>query len=254
MPEHLSIASIAENIRCIQEKISTATHRSGRSHNEVKLMAVSKMQTATAISEAFAAGVRLFGENRVQEFQQKLKDLNTLGVLVAGCGSSGDGNAAEVHLIGHLQSNKATRAAELFTAVDTVDSLKLALRLDEAAGKLEKRLPVLIEIKLSEEAAKTGFEPESAELMELLERFSDMKHIQMRGLMTVAPFDENPEIARICFRHLRQLREQLAARYDRLDFSELSMGMSGDFEIAVEEGSTLVRVGTAIFGSRPKPA
>lgn len=253
MSEHLSIASIAENIRCIQEKISTATHRSGRSHDEVKLMAVSKLQTATAISEAFAAGVRLFGENRVQEFQQKLKDLNTLGVLVAG-GSGGDGNAAEVHLIGHLQSNKATRAAELFTAVDTVDSLKLALRLDEAAGKLEKRLPVLIEIKLSEEAAKTGFEPESAELMELLDRFSEMKHIQMRGLMTVAPFDEDPEIARICFRHLRQLREQLAARYARLDFSELSMGMSGDFEIAVEEGSTLVRVGTAIFGSRPKPA
>jgi hypothetical protein len=171
---------------------------------------------------------------------------------VAGFGA--DQDAARVHLIGHLQSNKSARAAEIFTGVDTVDSLKLAERLDEAAGRLGRRLPVLVEVKMSGEAAKTGVERDSAELAELLERLPDLKHIDMRGLMTVAPLDENPETARACFCGLRLLREELAARHARLDFRELSMGMSGDFEIAIEEGSTLVRIGTAIFGSRPKPA
>jgi pyridoxal phosphate enzyme (YggS family) len=159
-----------------------------------------------------------------------------------------------VHLIGHLQSNKAARAAEIFTGVDTVDSLKLAVRLNEAGGKLGRRLSVLLEIKVSEEAAKTGFAPASTELADLLERLPDLRHLHMRGLMTVAPLDDNLETARNCFRGLRQLRERFAARYPGLDFGELSMGMSGDFEIAIEEGSTLVRIGTAIFGSRPKPA
>jgi pyridoxal phosphate enzyme (YggS family) len=245
-------SSIADNLRRVDASIEAACGRAGRSRNEVKLMAVSKTHPAATIAEAFAAGARLFGENRVQEFQQKSIDLKPLGIAVAGCDLGSD--VAQVHLIGHLQSNKAARAAEVFTAVDTVDSLKLAMRLDEAAGKLGRQLPVLLELKLSEEAEKTGFGPESSELAELLERLPDLRHLQMQGLMTVAPFDENPETARSCFHQLRQLREQFAMRHARLDFRELSMGMSGDFEIAIEEGSTLVRIGTAIFGSRPRPA
>jgi PLP dependent protein len=253
MPEQ---RSIAENIRRVEEKLLAACRRAGRSEGEVTLMAVSKTHPAQAIADAFAAGIRLFGENRVQEFQQKSLALRELGTGVSL--DSGDGITAQiqaqVHLIGHLQSNKVARAVEIFTAVDTVDSLKLALRLDEAAGKLGRRLSVLLEIKISEEPAKTGFEPQSPELAALLERLPDLRHLQMRGMMTVAPLDEKPDAARDCFRQLRRRQEQFIARYPGLDFSELSMGMSGDFEIAIEEGSTLVRIGTAIFGSRPRPA
>ena len=183
--------------------------------------------------------------------------MKNLGFEVAGL-DAGSGTAKEktvvVHLIGHLQSNKSARAAEIFSGVDTVDSLRLATRLDEAAEKLDRRLPVLVEIKVSDEPTKSGVDPDSRELAELLERLPDLRHVEMRGLMTVAPFDENPETARACFRRLRSLRDELAARHGRLHFGELSMGMSGDFEIAIEEGSTLVRVGTAIFWARPRPA
>ena len=214
-------------------------------------MAVSKTHPPETIAAAVHAGLRLFGENRVQEFQQKRPALSGLGIDVSGVpGSSGESIA--VHLIGHLQSNKTGRAAEIFSGVDTVDSLKLAERLNDGAKKLGRRLPVLVEIKMSEEAAKTGLGPESQELAELLDRLTDLGSLQMRGLMTVPPLDENPETARDCFRRLRMLREALAGRHPQLDFSELSMGMSGDFEIAIEEGSTLVRIGTAIFGVRPK--
>jgi pyridoxal phosphate enzyme (YggS family) len=245
--------AIAENIARIEERIQAACGRSGQSREKVRLMAVSKTHRAAAIAAGFAAGLRLFGENRVQEFQQKMLDLKSLGVDVAGVAET-SGDAVAVHLIGHLQSNKTGRAAEIFSGVDTVDSLKLAERLDEGAKKMGRRLPILVEIKLSGEAAKTGLEPESRELAELLERLPDVGHVEMRGLMTVAPFDDNPGTARRCFRQLRLLRDELAARYARLNFGELSMGMSGDFEIAIEEGSTLVRIGTAIFGARPKPA
>jgi pyridoxal phosphate enzyme (YggS family) len=246
-------AAVAENIHRIEEKILSACLRSGRPRNEVQLMAVSKTNPAEAIARGLSAGLRLFGENRVQEFHNKLPILNQLGIGVEGLTGIA-GETVAVHLIGHLQSNKAARAAEIFSAVDTVDSLKLAQRLDESAKKLGRRLPMLVEVKLSEEAAKSGLEPDSQELAELLERLADLEQVQMRGLMTVAPFDENPETARACFRRLRLLREELAARHPGLDFGELSMGMSGDFEIAIEEGSTLVRIGTAIFGARPKPA
>jgi PLP dependent protein len=241
-------AAIAENISRIEEEILSACLRSGRSRGEVQLMAVSKTHPAEAIAAGVAAGLRLFGENRVQEFQQKLPALNQLGIDVTA------GDKMAVHFIGHLQSNKAARAVEIFSSIDTVDSLKLTQRLDETAKKLDRRLPILVEIKLSEEAAKTGLGPESHDLAELLECLPDLGHVEMRGLMTVAPFDDNPERARSCFRRLRLLREELATRHPRLDFGELSMGMSGDFEIAIEEGSTLVRIGTAIFGARPRPA
>ena len=214
-------------------------------------MAVSKTQPVEAIAAAVQAGLRLFGENRVQEFQHKLPVLNGLGIGISGVPGLSDETVA-VHLIGHLQSNKTGRATEIFSGVDTVDSLKLAERLNDGAKKLGRRLPVLVEIKMSDEAAKTGLGPESQELAELLDRLPDLGSLQMRGLMMVAPLDENPETARDCFRRLRMLREALAGQHPGLDFSELSMGMSGDFEIAIEEGSTLIRIGTAIFGARPK--
>jgi len=250
-------STIAENVRRIEETILAACQRSGRPRSDVRLMAVSKTHPAEAIVAGYAAGLRVFGENRVQEFQQKLPALNDLGLEVAGRPGAAAEKTVAVHLIGHLQSNKSARAAEIFSRIDTVDSLRLAARLDEAAQKapekMDRRLPILIEIKLSDEPAKSGLEPGSRELDELLERLLDLGHIQMRGLMTVAPLDENPETARACFRQLRRLRDELAARHARMDYGELSMGMSGDFEIAIEEGSTLVRIGTAIFGARPKP-
>lgn len=202
-------------------------------------MAVSKVHPAERILEAVEAGVSLFGENRVQEFEAKRGRLRELGVT-----------SAEVHLIGHLQSNKSGKAAELFDGIDSVDSLHLAERLNEAAGKLTKQLPVLLEIKLSPEASKAGLDPEGAELRAVLERLPDLRQLRMRGLMTIAPLDEDPETARACFRRLRALRDQWGRQYPALDFGELSMGMSGDFEVAIEEGSTLVRIGTALFGER----
>jgi len=149
-----------------------------------------------------------------------------------------------------LQSNKSARAAEIFDAVDSVDSLRLAERLDEAAGKLGKRLPVLIEVKLSDEENKAGIEPESDEVARLLERLPNLANLEMRGLMTIAPWGVAPEVTRACFRNLREYRDRWAAAHPRLAFGVLSMGMSGDFAIAIQEGATRIRIGTALFGKR----
>ncbi|MGA8162617.1 MAG: YggS family pyridoxal phosphate-dependent enzyme [Acidobacteriaceae bacterium] len=232
----------AQRLSNIQDRIDHACRRAGRDPDEVRLMAVSKVHPAAAFAEAVAAGVTLFGENRVQEFETKREQLRELGV-----------QGAEVHLIGHLQSNKSAKAAELFDGIDSVDSLRVAERLNETAGKLGKTLPILLEIKLSTEPAKHGLEPDGDDLRSLFERLPDLKHLDMRGLMTIAPLDENPETARACFRLLRALQERWSASFPNLDFRELSMGMSADFEIAIEEGSTLVRIGTALFGARPRP-
>jgi PLP dependent protein len=223
-----------DRLALVEERISAACRRANRARGDVRLMAVSKTHPASAIREAAAAGVTLFGENRVQEFESKRADLP---------------DGIEVHLIGHLQSNKAAKAAGIFAAIDTVDSLRLLERLNTASRQSMRRLPVLLEIKLSEEAAKTGFDPASAELLQMLEQASGLQHVEVRGLMTIAPLDENPETARACFRRLRELREEIA-RHSGLDLHELSMGMSDDFEIAIEEGATLVRIGTAVFGPR----
>jgi len=222
----------------VEDRIAAACRRAGRPREEVRLMGVSKMHPAETLAEAARAGLTLFGENRVQEFDTKRSRLRELDV-----------SGAEVHLIGHLQSNKSARAAEIFDAIDSVDSLRLAERLNEAAGKLGKKLPVLLEIKLSDEPTKTGLEQKNSELQSLLEQLP-LPHLALRGLMTIAPLDENPETARACFRQLRSLRDKLAPQHPNLDLRELSMGMSGDFEIAIEEGSTLVRIGTALFGDR----
>ncbi len=207
-------------------------------------MAVSKMQSPERIVEAYAAGLRLFGENRVQEFAEKQPALAAAGMFTGRA-------AASFHLIGPLQSNKAARAAQLFDAIDTVDSLRLAEKLNQIAAAANATLPVLLEIKLSAETSKHGLLPESAELALLLECAPDWPHLQVRGLMTVPPYSENLEAVRPYFRRLRQLRDVLTQQYPRLALDQLSMGMSHDFPVAIEEGSTCTRIGTAIFGTRP---
>jgi len=203
-------------------------------------MAVSKTQPQERIREAYNAGQRLFGENRVQEFSGK-------------AGALADLPDAEWHMIGHLQTNKAAKAVELFRAVDSVDSLKLAERLDAAARALGRKLDVLIEINVGGEAAKSGVAPDSPALEELLVAAPRLEALAFRGLMTVPPFTENPEGARPYFRKLHELRDGIAARkLPAIAMEQLSMGMSHDFEVAIEEGSSCVRVGTAIFGERAK--
>jgi len=227
---------LADNLAHVQEQIAAACRRAGRSESEVALMAVSKMHSADALAEAYDAGLRLFGENRVQEWQQKRTQLD--GMLGA--------DGARVHLIGPLQSNKTTRAAGLFDAIDTVDSLKIATRLNSAAQELGRKLPILIEVKLSHEESKHGIAPE--ELPSLLAAIAPLESLILSGLMTVPPWSENGELARPCFRELRRLRDaSLAACFT---LSGLSMGMSNDFAVAIEEGSTCVRIGTALFGRR----
>jgi pyridoxal phosphate enzyme (YggS family) len=234
-------AVLKENLDRVEAQIAAACREAGRPRGEVALMAVSKMHPASAIVAAEALGVRLFGENRVQEFQEKSGQLALL---------HGEAGQAEFHLIGHLQSNKAGRAAELFSSVDTLDSVSLAERLDQAATRLGRRLGVLIEIKLSPEETKAGLDPESAELAALLERLPDLRGLELRGLMMVPPFLEDLPALRPYFRELRVLRDRLAAAHPRLSFAELSMGMSHDFPVAIGEGATQVRIGTALFGAR----
>ena len=236
--------SIADSIARVEEQIAAACRRAMRPRDSVQLMAVSKTHPAADIAEAFACGIGLFGENRVQEFATKQSALQAAGM-------SSDAGPASFHLIGPLQSNKATRAAQIFDAVDAVDSLRLAQRLDEACAAAGKRLPILIEIKLSAEASKHGLAPGAEELHPLLERLPNLKNLKFRGLMTIPPYADDLEQARPYFRRLRELRDSLAQQYPALQFDELSMGMSHDFSVAIEEGSTLVRIGTAIFGARP---
>ena len=203
-------------------------------------MAVSKTFPAASIREAYAAGIRVFGENRVQEFQEKSAALADL-------------KDAEWHLIGHLQTNKAKKAAELFSTIESVDSLRLAEKLNQAAQQTGNKLRVLIEIKIAEEESKHGITLDEPELEQLLRAAPQLDHLQIRGLMTVPPFTEDPEGVRLYFRALRDLRDTIAARkLPAINMDVLSMGMSHDFEVAIEEGSTCVRVGTAIFGERTK--
>lgn len=236
--------SIADSIALVEEQIAAACRRGMRPRDSVRIMAVSKTHPAASIAEAFACGIRLFGENRVQEFAAKQSALQAAGM-------SSDVRPASFHLIGPLQSNKAARAAQIFDAVDSVDSLPVAQRLDQAAAAAGKRLTILIEIKLSPEASKHGLAPDADELHSLLERLPELKHLEVRGLMTIPPYADDVEQVRPYFRRLRELRDSLTQRFPALAFGQLSMGMSHDFPVAIEEGSTLVRIGTAIFGARP---
>lgn len=225
--------SITSNLEQLRNELADACARANRRAEDVALMAVSKMHPAEAILEAHASGQRLFGENRVQEAQSKVAQIAHLEGL-------------DLHLIGPLQNNKTAKAAEIFHAIDAVDSLKTAERLNTAAQSLGKTLPLLIEVKLSHEETKHGLAPEDlTAFLDGLQAFSSLKP---RGLMTVPPWSDDPETARPYFQHLRRLRDENVAQHPGL--TQLSMGMSHDFRVAIEEGSTTVRIGTAIFGKR----
>jgi len=232
--------SVADNLARIHERIAGAARRAGRLPNGVTLMAVSKTFPPERIREAYQQGQRLFGENRVQEFAGKVTSLADL-------------RGVDWHMIGHLQTNKANKAVEIFDAVDSVDSVQLAERLDATARNLGKKLIVLIEINVGGESAKSGLAPDGRELEELLLAAPGMESLEFRGLMTVPPFTDDPEGARPYFRKLRESRDVIAMRkLPGVGTDVLSMGMSHDFEVAVEEGSTCLRLGTAIFGDRTK--
>jgi pyridoxal phosphate enzyme (YggS family) len=226
--------SIGGNLERVRNEIHDACARAHRDPATVALMAVSKMHPAEAILEAQAAGQHLFGENRVQEFAAKQP------LLQPPSGPSA------FHLIGPLQNNKTAKAAELFDAIDTIDSLKTAQRLGAAAAALGKTLPILIELKLSPEPTKHGLAADA--LPALLAALAPLPGLRVCGLMTVPPWSEDAETARPYFQQLRRLRDENAAAHPGL--TELSMGMSNDFRVAIEEGSTTVRIGTAIFGKR----
>jgi PLP dependent protein len=239
--ESVLTTSVLENVALVRERIARAAARVGRNPDSVTVMAVSKTVEPERIRQAAEAGIRVFGENRVQEFAQKFP-------------GPGVRPGAEWHLIGHLQGNKAGKAVGLFDAVDSVDSLRLAERLNHTAEDITKILPVLIEINVGGEESKSGVPLDSPELQLLLRGMEKLDRLQVRGLMAVPPFAQNPEATRPYFRLLRDLRDSIAARkLPRIGMDVLSMGMSHDFEVAIEEGSTCVRVGTAIFGERPKP-
>jgi hypothetical protein len=228
-------ANIGENIARVEERISDACRRSGRRREDVRLVAVSKTQPPELIRAAFAAGLRDFGENRLQEAKSKRPELADLG--------------ATWHLVGHLQSNKARAALELFHWVHSLDSLRLAEKLAQAAVPGGARLPALIEVNLGEEASKAGVR--AREVAAMAELIAPMETLDLRGLMVIPPFLENPEDVRPYFRQLRALAGAIAARkLPNVSMRELSMGMSHDFEVAIEEGATIVRVGMAIFGER----
>ena len=233
--------SIADNVATVCKRLDAAARRAGRSPEKIALMAVSKTQPPERIREAYAAGLRIFGENRIQEFVGKANGLSDLA-------------NSEWHMIGHLQTNKAGKAAELFRAVDSIDSVKLAEKLNSSARILGRKLSILIEVNIGGEAAKNGVAPNSRQLEELLMAAPELESLAFRGLMTVPPFTDDPEGARPYFRRLRELRDSIAARkLPGVGMDVLSMGMSHDFEVAIDEGSTCVRVGTAIFGERSKP-
>ncbi len=236
-----SSMSIAENIAKVREQIAAAARQVGSDPSEITLMGVSKTFPVECIREAYAAGLRVFGESKVKEFAGKANALRDLP-------------DAEWHLIGHLQSNKAAKAAELFDAIDSVDSARMAEKLNALAVSAGKTLPVLIEINVGGEQAKSGVAIESDELERILQAAPRWGNLEIRGLMTVPPYTEDPEDARAYFRQLRGIRNSIAARgLPHIGMVVLSMGMSHDFQVAIEEGATCVRVGTAIFGERAKP-
>jgi pyridoxal phosphate enzyme (YggS family) len=218
--------TIEQNVQNLRERIARACERAGRSPEEVTLVAVSKTVQASAIETAFNAGIRDFGESRVQEAKPKIEQLQKLKPGVTW------------HMVGHLQTNKARTAADIFDIIHSVDSLKLAETLNDCSPK---RLPILIQVNVSAEASKGGFT--LSEVNEALRQIGRLPNLEIRGLMTIAPWVDNAEEVRPFFRQMRQLRDSLGLKH-------LSMGMSDDFEVAIEEGATLVRIGRAIFGER----
>jgi len=229
------IGNIPENIARVEQRIAAACERSGRRREDVRLVAISKTHPLELIRAAYENGLRDFGENRVQEAKSKIQELAGLEVTW--------------HLVGHLQSNKSRVARELFHWVHSVDSLHLAEKLSQAAAPGSARLPVLIEVNLGGETSKAGVDIEEAAA--LAEQIGQLEALELRGLMVIPPFLENSEAVRPYFQKLRTTAREIEARHlPNVSMHELSMGMSHDFEVAIEEGATIVRIGTAIFGGR----
>ncbi len=230
--------ALSERIEAVRGRIEACALRCNRAANEITLVAVSKTHPAEVIREAIAAGVTDLGENRVQEAEGKIPEVGR--------------HAARWHLIGHLQSNKARRAVELFDVIHSLDSVALAQRLDRMCVELNRQeLPVMVQVDLAREATKSG--ADEAEVLQLVEVLKHCQRLRLSGLMTLPPYFDDPEQVRPFFRKLRELRDELSSRRAFGDLrGELSMGMTHDYEIAIEEGATIVRVGTAIFGARVK--
>jgi pyridoxal phosphate enzyme (YggS family) len=234
------MSDLQGNVRSVQERIAAAAARAGRDPDEITLVAVSKMQDLDTIHIAYELGLRHFGENRVGEAESKVGRLPDDIVW---------------HMIGHIQSRKAKRVIPIFKLIHSVDSVKLARRLDRLAATEEAPLPALIEVNVSGEASKYGFSADRwnqdreqrQQLSAAFDEIVELPHLQVQGLMTMAPIVQNPEEARPVFARLRSLRDDLATAFPQADWHHLSMGMTDDFEVAIEEGATLVRVGRAIF-------
>lgn len=226
--------AIADNLKTVMDRIASAAKRAGRDPSSVRLVVVTKTVDVERIRQAVAAGASVLGENRVQEARGKVEKL---------------GNPARWHLIGHLQTNKSKYAVKLFDLIHSVDNLELARELDKQAAKIGKVQDVLIEVSIAGEAAKAGAAMQ--DVATLVREAVMLKNISIKGLMTIPPYSEDPENSRPFFRKLRELAETMKKEnIPTVSMNELSMGMSGDFEVAVEEGATMVRVGTAIFGER----
>ncbi len=229
--------TLSKNIAAVYRRISHAAMRAGRDPGDVRLVAVTKTVDIERLKEAIDLGLRIFGESYVQEAQKKVSGLRPQVKRI------------EWHLVGHLQRNKAKMAVELFDLIHSLDSIALAEELNKQAEKINKVQEVLIQVKLSEEGTKHGIPREN--LMNLIKVVSEMKNLKLEGLMTMPPFFDDPEMARPYFRGLRELRDNInELRVTRYELRDLSMGMSNDFEVAIEEGATMVRIGTAIFGER----
>jgi pyridoxal phosphate enzyme (YggS family) len=227
--------SLGDNIESVRKRIAAACVKSGRNPDGITLLAVTKNQPAAVVAEAVSLGLQIFGENRVQEAKLKIP---------------ASPNRAHWHFIGHLQSNKARDAVALFEAIESVDSLELAAELERQADKRGKTIQILAEVNVVGEASKFGWNP--TKLANEIVALGSFRHLELHGMMTVAPYARNPETVRPVFKRLRELRDRCSELLGA-PLPTLSMGMSGDFEVAIEEGSTLVRIGTGLFGARPKP-
>ena len=228
------MTSISENLRRVRERIARAAERAGRQARDVTLVAVSKTKPVEAIGEAVEAGVRVLGENRVQEAEKKVGNVT---------------DAVEWHLVGHLQRNKVKSALRVFEMIHSVDSLRLAREIGKRAAQAGVSARVLVQVNTTGADSQFGAAPDAT--VDLVGRISEVEGVAVEGLMTIGLFLPDPEAARPCFVQLRELGEEIAAaRMPRVSMEHLSMGMTGDFEAAIEEGATMVRVGSAVFGSR----
>jgi pyridoxal phosphate enzyme (YggS family) len=223
----------------VQDRMAHAAIRSGRNHDDIRIMAVSKTVPLPQIIEAYEAGITLFGENRIQEAQKKF-----------GTHRENLPTDAELHLVGHLQTNKARKALELFDMIHSVDSVNLAETLSRIAGESNRRIPILIEVNTSGEDSKFGVTPD--QVLDFTRQAASFPNLHIQGFMTVGAWLPDAEQVRPCFRRLREIRDRVESmKIPNVNTNVLSMGMTNDFEVAIEEGATLVRIGTAIFGARP---